>query len=119
MLERLFGNPVIEKIFFYLLANKACYGSQLSKTFSIPLYSIQLALARLEDGDIIVASKVGKTVLFQFNPRYPFLKELLIFIEKAYSSLPQDLKEKYYEPVTRKRPRKRNKPLMLKEKQDY
>ena len=82
MLERLFGNVVIEKILFYLLANEKGYATQLKKALSIPLYSIQIALARLEQGAILVRHAQGKTQVYQFNPRYPFLDELKVFLKK-------------------------------------
>lgn len=111
MLEFLFGNPVIEKVLFYLIVNQKCYPSQLRATFQVPLYSFQVALARLEQGGIIVSHKVGKTLVYQFNPRYPFLKELKTFLDKAYSSFPEDMRQRYYEPIVRKRPRRQGKPL--------
>jgi predicted Zn-dependent protease with MMP-like domain len=49
--------------------------------------------------------------MYHWNPRYPFIEEFKAFIEKAYSSLPEDFKKKYYERVIRKRPRKKGKPL--------
>jgi hypothetical protein len=49
--------------------------------------------------------------LYEFNPRYIFLVELIAFLEKAYSSLPETIKLKYYEPIIRKRPRRQGKPL--------
>lgn len=111
MLEHLFGNPVIEKILFFLLINEKCYPSQLKEVFQTPLYSFQKALARLERGGIIVHHKEGKTVLYQFNPRYPFLDELQIFLRKAYSFFPEEIRLKFYEPITRRRPRRLGKPL--------
>ncbi len=111
MLESLFGNPVIEKILFFLVVNQKCYPSQLRKIFQIPLYSFQRALGRLERGGVIVSHKEGKTILYQFNPRYPFLNDLKKFLERAYSFLPEDIRQKYYEPVIRKRPRRQGKPL--------
>ena len=111
MLEKLFGNVVIEKILFYLLENEKAYASELKEALKTPLYSIQIALARLEKGGIIVRQAVGKTQVYQFNPRYPFLNELKIFLKKAYSSLPEDLRQKYYESPIRKRPRRQGKPL--------
>jgi hypothetical protein len=95
MLECLFGNPVIEKVLFYLVVNQKCYPSQLKNTFQTPLYSFQRALERLERGGVIVSHKEGKTLIYQFNPRYPFLKELKSFLEKAYSFLPEDIQQKY------------------------
>ncbi|MEI8300682.1 MAG: winged helix-turn-helix domain-containing protein [Chlamydiota bacterium] len=111
MLESLFGNPVIEKILFYLELNEKCYPSQLRANFQTPLYSFQRALQRLEKGGIIISHKEGKTLIYQFNPRYPFLIELKAFLQKAYTFFPKKIKEQYYEPITRKRPRRSGKPL--------
>lgn len=111
MLESLFGNAVIEKILFYLVINDECYPSQLKEVFQMPLFSFQRAFARLEKGGIVVSQKKGKTLLYQLNPRYPFIKELKLFLEKAYDGFPQDVRDKYYEQITRKRPRRQGKPL--------
>lgn len=111
MLESLFGNPVIEKVLFFITINEKCYPSQLRQIFQAPLYSFQRALARLEKGGIIVSYREGKTLIYQFNPRYPFLNELKAFLQKAYGFFPEEVKEKYYEPITRKRPRRQKKPL--------
>jgi hypothetical protein len=111
MLESLFGNPIVEKILFFLLINEKCYPSQLKRVFQNPIYSFQMALGRLERGGIIVSHKEGKTLIYEFNPRYPFLVELKAFLQKAYRFLPEELREKYYEPPVRKRPRRRGKPL--------
>lgn len=111
MLESLFGNPIIEKALFFLLVNDKCYPSQLKNTFQSPLYSFQRALSRLEKGGIIVSHSEGKTLIYQFNPRYPFLNELKVFLKKAYEYFPQEIREKYYEPISRKRPRRQGKPL--------
>jgi len=111
MLESIFGNKNIEKILFYLLVNESCYGMQLSKAFGAALSPFQKALDRLESGGILVSFLTGKTRVYQFNPRYPFLNELKQFLAKAYEFLPQEFKERYYEPKTRKRPRRKGKPL--------
>jgi hypothetical protein len=111
MLESLFGNPVIEKVLFFLITNDKCYPSQLKGTFQTPLYSFQRALGRLEKGGVIVSHREGKTLIYQFNPRYPFLNELKAFLIKAYEFFPEEIREKYYEPITRKRPRRQGKLL--------
>lgn len=111
MLENLFGNKIIEKICFYLCANQKCYASELKRQFKRPLFSIQNALSKLEIQGILVSFMVGKTRVYQWNPRYPFLKEFQAFISKIYSCIPKEIKEQYYEPVVRKRPRRAGKPL--------
>lgn len=77
----------------------------------MPLYSFQRALMRLEKGGIIVRHAQGKTVVYQLNPRYPFLEELETFLRKAYESFPEEFRTKYYEPIIRTRPRRQGKPL--------
>ena len=111
MLEKLFGNVVIEKVLFYLLKNDGGYGAQLSADLGVPLYSVQKALERLESGGIIAAKQQGKTRVFGFNPRYPFLKELKAFLAKSYEFVPKEQKTKIYEAPARKRPRRTGKPL--------
>ncbi|MES2344654.1 MAG: ArsR family transcriptional regulator [Chlamydiota bacterium] len=111
MLEKLFGNVVIEKILFYLPANEKSYAIQMSRELSIPLYSIQIALGRLEQGGILVRQAQGKTQLYQFNPRYPFLAELKAFLKKAYEAVPEDLRSRLYETPIRRRPRRKGKSL--------
>ena len=111
MLESLFGNPVIEKILFYLLVHQSCYPSQLKKQFQMPLYSLQRAFMRLEKGAVVVRHAQGKTVVYQLNPRYPFLEELKTFLRKAYESFPEKFRTKYYEPIIRTRPRRQGNPL--------
>ncbi|PCI95941.1 transcriptional regulator [Candidatus Aerophobetes bacterium] len=109
MLEPIFGGKNVEKVFFYLLVNEKCYGGQLRRVFDQSLFPLQKALERLENGGILVSFLEGKTRLFQFNPRYPFLKELKAFLRKAYEFLPQEIKDQYYEPKIRRRPRKQGK----------
>jgi len=111
MLELLFGNENTERILFFLLVNKKCYGKGLADRFSVALSSVQRTLQKLEKAGVLVSFEVGKTRLYEFNPRYPFLNELTAFTKKAYAFLPSDMKVKYYEPIERKRPRRTGKPL--------
>ncbi|PIS03396.1 MAG: ArsR family transcriptional regulator [Chlamydiae bacterium CG10_big_fil_rev_8_21_14_0_10_42_34] len=111
MLEAIFGAKVIEKILFFLLINERCYGSQLSRSFDEALTPFQKGLDRLEAGGIIVSFVEGKTRIYQFNPRYPFLSELKAFLLKSYEFLPSEFKERFYQPKIRKRPRRKGKPL--------
>jgi len=111
MLEALFGNETIERVLFYLLQNKTCYALQLKKQFQTSLSRMQQALLRLESGGILVSTLVGKTRVFQFNPRFFFRKELLAFLQIVYDTLPEEIKKKYYEPTIRRRPRRTGKPL--------
>lgn len=108
MLEGLFGNITIERIFFFLATYKEGYPSGMAKTFEVPVNMIQQQLKRLEDSGIVASRLVGKVRLYTFNPRYPFLKELEALIAAAFEFIPDPEKEKFYR--RRTRPRRAGKP---------
>ncbi len=108
MLEGLFGNPVIEKIFFTLFVYGEGYPLGMAKTFDEPVNKFQQQLKRLEESGIIVSRLVGKVRLYTFNPRFPFLDELKALISRAYEFVPEKEKELYYRKRTR--PRRAGKP---------
>ena len=103
MLEGLFGNPVIERIFFTLQVYEETYALGMAKTFNEPVNKFQQQLKRLENNGIIVSRLIGKVRLYSFNPRYPFLKELMALIKRAFEYLPENQKIKYYRKRTRPR----------------
>lgn len=108
MLEGLFGNSTVEKIFFALYAYGEGYPLGMAKLFGVPVNGIQQQLKRLENSGIVSSRLLGKIRLYTFNPRYPFLKELTSLIEKAYEFLPEREKDAYYR--ARTRPRRTGKP---------
>jgi len=110
MLEYLFSNKNVEKILIYLTLHEKTYATELSKLFDAPLDPIQKTLLKLENGGLLVSFKEGKTRVFQWNPRYPFLEEIRTLATKAYNYLPPKIQENY-QPLKRKRPRKTGKPL--------
>ncbi len=109
MLEGLFGNPVIEKIFFTISVYNESYALGLAKTFDEPVNKFQQQLKRLEEGGIIVSRLVGRVRIYTFSPRYAFVKELKALISKAYEFVPETEKKRFYSKRTR--PRRAGKPL--------
>jgi hypothetical protein len=108
MLEPVLGNKIIEKILFYLLVYEDGYIRGISNLFGAPVTGIVQQLKRLEDGGVVVSQLRGKIRLYQFNPRYPFLTELKVLLQKAIDVLPEKEIEKYYK--MRTRPRRKGKP---------
>ena len=108
MLEPLFGNIVVEKIFFYLLTYNDGYVRGIADTFGMPVNRVAQQLKRLEDGGILAGQTKGKIRLYAFNPRYPFLAELKELLQKSMSFLSGTEIEKYYRQRTR--PRRKGKP---------
>ncbi len=111
MLEYLFSNKNVEKILIYLCLHGKANASELRVVFGSALDPIQKTLRKLESGGLLVSFLEGKTRVFQWNPRYPFLKEIQALSEKAYGYLPSDIQESQYQVNRRKRPRKTGKSL--------
>jgi len=111
MLEFLFSNKNVEKILMYLSLHEKVNASELSKTFKSSLDPIQKTLRKLEEGGLLVSFLVGKTRVFQWNPRYPFLEEIQALAKKAYSFLPSNIQKTSYQSIKRKRPSRSGKPL--------
>lgn len=108
MLEPIFGNKIIERIMFSLLVYENGYIRGIANLFGIPVRGVVQQLKRLEDGGVVVSQKKGKIRLYQFSPRYPFLAELKVLLQRAMDVLPQSEIEKYYR--MRTRPRRKGKP---------
>lgn len=111
MLEYLFGNKNVEKVLIYLFLNKKGNATELSRSLHSALDPMQKTLRKLEEGGLLVSFLEGRTRVFQWNPRYPFLAEIQALAEKAYVFLPADIQAKLYQLNQRKRPRKTGKPL--------
>lgn len=93
----------------FVLTRNQGYAREIADFFGTNLYAIQRQLDKLEAGGVLVSHTAGRTRLYQFNPRYPFLNELKQLLEKALSFYPEDVRVKLV--MNRRRPRKRDKPL--------
>ena len=109
MLEPLLNTRNKEEILLYLFANKEGYAREISRFYGKSLCPIQNQLDKLEYGNVLVSKLSGKTRIYFFNKRYPFLKELYILLEKAMSFLPDEERRKLL--LVRKRPRRKGKPF--------
>ena len=111
MLEYLFANKNVEKVLIYLCLHGKANATELSRTFNSALDPIQKTLRKLETGGLLASFLEGRTRVFQWNPRYPFLTEIQALAKKAYSFLPSNIQRTSYQSTKRKRPRKTGKPL--------
>jgi len=93
----------------YLYTRKEGYAREISSAFKGQLTSYLLQLKKLEKGGVLASRLKGRTRLYTFNPRYPFLAELKALLEKTLAFISKEEKEKYYTP--RLRPRRSGKPL--------
>jgi len=109
VLEALFGTVNRERVLLYLFARDEGYPREVAKFYDTDLRSIQNQFENLEVGGVLYSRLIGNTRLYAFNPRYPFLEELKVLLEKALGFYPEDERERLV--MGRRRPRRKGKPL--------
>jgi len=109
MLDALLGNKTAERVLLYLANYGQGYARQIAATHGSSVSVILKQLARLENGGILVSRSLGRTRVYELNPRWFFHKELKALLEKALAALPEEEVKKHYR--ARRRPRRAGKPL--------
>lgn len=109
MLEPILGSLSSERVLLFILARKEGYAREIARFFETDLDPIQKQLEKLELGGVLVNRTAGRTRLYEFNPRYPFLKELRSLLEKAMTFYSREERERLV--MIRRRPRRKGKPL--------
>lgn len=109
MLEGLLGTVNREKVLLYVWAREECYPREVAKFYAVDLRTIQNQFEKLEAGNVLYSRMIGKTRLYAFNPRYPFLVELKALLGKAFGFYSEEQQERLR--GGRRRPRRQGKPL--------
>ncbi|MCD4701215.1 MAG: winged helix-turn-helix domain-containing protein [Candidatus Aegiribacteria sp.] len=109
MLESMLGSRSCEQVLLFLAARDEGYAREMARFFDVDFRPIRNQLRKLEAGGILCSRPAGKTVLYSFNPRCPYRKELIALIEKVMTFCPADLKKRLIS--NRRRPRRQGKPL--------
>ena len=109
MLESILGSLNCERVMIYLIARDEGYAREIARFFKVGLGPVQKQLEKLENGGVVYSKRVGRTRVYAFDPRYPFLQELKALMEKALTFYPEEMKELLL--MNRRRPRRFGKPL--------
>ena len=91
----------------FILAGNEGYPREIARVFKVDYRPIRNQLENLETGGVLISRSAGRTRLYSFYPRCPFLKELRALLEKVMIFCPDDLKERLL--MNRRRPRRRDK----------
>ena len=108
MLEILFGSRTAERVLMYLHVYESGYAASIASLFEISLSMVQKQLHKFEEGGILVSRKMGRTRMYEWNPRYAFLEELRSLLRRNLEFLPKSIRDQYFR--GRSRPRRRGKP---------
>lgn len=109
LLGTILGSVNAERVLVYILAREEGYAREIARFFGADPDSIQKQLAKFEAGGVLISKELGRTVVYRFNPRYAFLPELKQLLTRALEAYPaKEIERLQY---SRRRPRRRGKPL--------
>lgn len=110
MLEKLFGNETLAFIFLNLYHYGEVYSALVEKNTGIASRPILNQLNKMEEAGILVSRLIGRSRLYQFNPKNPVTKPLNEILKITYSNLNIKMKEKMFK--ERMRPRAKGKDII-------
>lgn len=110
MLETVFNSKAVELLMLHLYHYGEVYAYGLARDTGMALSGVQKQLARLEAAGLLVSREVGKTRVYTFNPKSPYVKPLKGILQIAYETLPLVTREKMF--AVRRRPRRAGKPVL-------
>ena len=108
MLKSIFGNKTAEKIFLFLFHHSNGHASAISKDFDLSLTAVLQQLNKFENCGILVSTLIGRSRVYSFNPKSPFVPPLKELIKIVYDNIPLKEKEILFK---RRRPRAKGKPI--------
>ena len=109
MLEAVLGSTGAERVLIVIAGRGKAYAREIAKIFDMNPPAVHKQLERMERDGLLVSQEVGRTRVYEFNPRFAFKEELQALLEKALSMYPQDIQKEIL--LVRKRPRRKGKPL--------
>lgn len=108
-LEAVFGNRTAACVLLYIENYESGYARKIADTYEMPVSVVQDQLRKLESAGILVSRTVGRTRVFEFNPRNPSVRNLRKFLSSELEGMPISLTKRYFR--ERQRPRRTGKPL--------
>lgn len=103
-----FGSRTRTQVLMLLRLLDRSYPREMARVLEVPLSVVQKALRGLERDEIVAARSVGRTRVFELNPRYFAKRELGQFLSRL---LEPDERLKRNVAVLRRRPRRTGKRL--------
>jgi len=102
MLEANRCSVAAEKVLLYLQNYEQAYGRRSRRLRHLE-QSVQKQLLKLESGGLLVSQLVGRTRLYQWNPRNPLVPPFRALLGVALDSLPAAEQQRYFRKRTRPR----------------
>jgi hypothetical protein len=105
----LFGSESAEKVLLFIQNYGRGNSNEIATTFDIRQSMAWKQLLKFEREGVLVSTMVGRTRVFEFNPRYAFKTELGRLLEAGIERMPESQREAWF--MQRRRPRRAGKQL--------
>jgi len=110
MIEDIFGNKNAERVLLHVFHYGEIHAAGVANDYGCSISPIQNQLERFEGAGILVSKLMGRSRVYRFNPKSPYLVPVKKIIEIAYESIPLPEREKIF--GTRRRPRAKGKVIL-------
>ena len=110
MLDEIFGNRTVERIYLHLFHYGEIHARGIANDYQTSVAPFVAQLNRLEGAGLLVSREVGRSRIYQFNPKSPFTAPIKKIIEIVYETMPLQQREQLFK--TRRRPRRKGKPVL-------
>ncbi len=108
MLQAILGSQSAERVLMYIFTRGEGFAREMARFYDSGMSPLLKQLVKMERAGILAGRDVGRTRLYSFDPRYPFLDELKGLLSKALEFYPDS--ERAALLMVRKRPRRKGKP---------
>jgi predicted transcriptional regulator len=110
VLSKIFGNETAEKVLLHVFHYGQIHASAVAQDHGVALTPVLRQLNRFEEAGVLVSKMVGKSRLYQFNPKSPFAAPVQLLVKIVYESMPMETRESLF--GVRRRPRRKGKPVL-------
>ncbi|MGK5084438.1 ArsR family transcriptional regulator [Bdellovibrionota bacterium FG-1] len=103
IISTLFGSETAEKALLYLENYGSGYPRGIAKAFDVAVGQVQKQLEKFELEGVLSSRLVGRTRVYEWNPRCFYLDELRGILAKSLKQLPSSIHDQYFRERTRPR----------------
>ena len=110
MLDKIFGNETLAMILLNLYHYGEVYSALIEKNTGTGSRAVLNQLDKMEEAGVFVSRTRGRTRLYTFNPKSPFVRPIKDIIDIVYSNMTIKQKEEMFS--ERLRPRAKGKEVI-------
>lgn len=96
MLEGLFGGRNASRVLLFLENYGDGYATEIARTYGVALRPVQAQLDRFERAGFLVSRLRGRTRLYVWSPRGPFVPKLRELLAVALAVVSPEDRKRYY-----------------------